>query len=268
MPPEFGQEQRVAGLKLDHPGAGRGGREARVTRIIGWRAGRHGDRLACQGVVDRPDIEITDRIGRIEGEASSPGHDAGDVVVGVVVAGHAAGIAQPNARPDRRPQQVEPVVLVKAWNIVVDRQRTHVEAGQPGVGGGLAHAIQSLSQGHGYAVEIEPFGPVAIVVATSDDRWTDEHFAHAIGREVEEIGHQVRPSDVGGLHGRPGSAQTRQHDRFATGGEFGEGFGPAEGKSARLGPPRPRRGRRLHAASLSFRSLASAETCLSEPLIA
>src|SRR3546814_14877024 len=69
MPPQFGKIERVARIEIDRHRAPARALEAGVTRIAGGRTRRQRHRLPRHRMVDRSDIEIADRIGRVEGEA-------------------------------------------------------------------------------------------------------------------------------------------------------------------------------------------------------
>src|SRR3546814_9138919 len=87
MPPQFGKIERVARLEIDRHRAPARALEAGVTRIAGGRTRRQRHRLPRHRMVDRADIEIADRIGRVEREAATPRDHAGDIVKRVVMAG-------------------------------------------------------------------------------------------------------------------------------------------------------------------------------------
>src|SRR3546814_3984346 len=78
MPPQFGKIERVARIEIDRHRAPARALEAGVTRIAGGRTRRQRHRLPRHRMVDRADIEIADRIGRVEREAATPRDHAGD----------------------------------------------------------------------------------------------------------------------------------------------------------------------------------------------
>jgi hypothetical protein len=269
VPPELGKIESISGLEFDDDGARGGGGEPRIAFVARRGVRGQAGRLARQGVIDRPDIEIADRVGRIEREAPASRDDAGQVVEAVVVAGDAAGVAQPQARPGQGRQELHRIVGGESRRVVVGGQRTHIDARQAWVGGGLPDPLQRLSQGQGHTLEVEAVRTVAIVIAARDRRRADERLAALARIEPGEMGRQGLPPLPARLDRGPMATEARQQDRLAIGchrlGEFGRSGVPDRG---RVDPAQVRRGLVVHPAILSFRSLARLDTCLSEPVMA
>src|SRR3546814_1977633 len=80
MPPQFGKIERVARIEIDRHRAPARALEEGVTRIAGVRTRRQRHRLPRHRMVDRADLEIADRHGRVERTAATPREPPGELV--------------------------------------------------------------------------------------------------------------------------------------------------------------------------------------------
>lgn len=98
VPPQGGDEDRVAWLQLGGLSLLQRAGEAGVGLEIGPQRVGHAHRLSGQGVVERADVEVAGGLGREQGEAPAPERHDGNIVRQVEVRGDFGLVAQPDAR--------------------------------------------------------------------------------------------------------------------------------------------------------------------------
>ena len=215
MPPQLGQIERVAGLEVCRQRLVAHGFKAGITRIAGRARRSQSDGLARHRVVDRPDIEVTDQIGGIEREAASPGHDAGEVVVGVEVARDVRRAAQPDPRLDVGRHGRQGIVLGKSGNVTRDRYGAHVDRVPAAFLSALPDPLKRGRERHHLPLKIEAFQVVRVEVAACYLRRRHKALCLEPCVEARKIRGQCSGRTAGLLHRWPGFAQTPDHKRRA-----------------------------------------------------
>src|SRR5438270_9417270 len=95
MPPQGRDEDRIARLQLGNEGVAEGLGKARVSVQIGSGEIDHARRLPGHREVERADIEVGDLVRWKDGETTTAGNDAGEIVGFVEVRRDPAAIADP-----------------------------------------------------------------------------------------------------------------------------------------------------------------------------
>jgi len=267
MPPELGQVESVPRKEVDHQRPCLRGSETGIgRRRIGF-ARRHGNGLTGQRMIHRPDIKITDRIRRIEGEAPSPRHHAGEIVITVIMTGNRRSIADPQARMDPCIHQSAGIFLRETGKIGICRQRPQIGGFRAALRIGCDPAQRVADAGR-FPPEIIAARPRAIMITSTQLGAGSEIFRAQSGRETGDVRQCRRGALPACRHRRPVAEPLPDH------------CGPAQcGERAQVIRGRHVRCRKLHhwpgaahgqagTASRSLRRRAISAICRSEPVIA
>lgn len=139
----------------------------------------------------------------IKREAATAGHDAGEVVIGVEVAGDMRAVAEPDARLDFAGHGGKRVVALEPGKVVAHGYRAEIDRVQRGILGRLLDPFEAGRDRHAFPLEIEASHPVGVEVAALDLRPPHESL-HLVARvEARQILGERVERPMPHLHGRP-----------------------------------------------------------------
>ncbi len=188
VPPELRHEERVSRAQLR--------RQCLIPNLLEqWelpgvrRRSRRGqaDRLAGHRVVDRPHIQLAERLWRVKREAPPPRHDASHILEHIVVSRYVGRMAQPDAPANARRQNGEGVLRCESGKVVFRGYRAHVDRRCVSLIERRDDRRQRGSKAHSFALEIEAPQVVAVVILAGDLRRAEEGVRLSAVVELQDI---------------------------------------------------------------------------------